>query len=86
MEEQYNILWNNNDEIGILNSYDKVKKLREEEKIICIPFGTSITSRRQNKTLVNPFIISKYDLIYLYHKKLVNFENIDLKNFLFIIR
>jgi tRNA-intron lyase len=81
MEEQYNILWNNNDEIGILNSYDKVKKLRDEHKIICKPFGTSITSRRQNKTLVNPFIISKYDLIYLYNKKLVNFENIDLKGF-----
>ena len=43
MEEQYNILWNNNDEIGILNSYDKVKKLRDEEKIICKPIGTSIT-------------------------------------------
>ena len=81
MEEQYNILWNNNDEIGILNSYDKVKKLRDEHKIICKPIGTSITSRRQNKTLVNPFIIYKYDLIYLYNKKLVNFENIDLKSF-----
>lgn len=81
MDDLYNINWNNNDEIGILNSYEKVKKLRENEKIIAKPIGTSITSRRQNKVLINPFILSKYDLFYLYNKKLINFTNIDLETF-----
>ena len=34
MDDLYNINWNNNDEIGILNSYEKVKKLRENEKLL----------------------------------------------------
>ena len=79
------IKWNSKIRMGIINDYKQVEEIRDKYKIICQPIGTPAISRRQNKLLIGPYIINKYDLFYLYENKyiLIDSEGVDdEKNFL----
>lgn len=88
MEDTFTIIkikWNSKTNIGITENYKLVENIRDKYKIICEPIGTPMTSRRQNKLLIGPYIINKYDMFYLYEKKyiIIDSDNIDdEKNFL----
>ena len=59
--------------------------MREKYKIVCEPIGTPAISKKQNKLLLGPYMINKYDLFYLYENKyiIINSKNVeDEKNFL----
>ena len=79
------IKWNIKIKMGIINDYKLVEEIRNKYKIICDPIGTPAISRRQNKLLIGPYMINKYDLFYLYENKyiLIDSDNLeDEKNFL----
>lgn len=88
MESTFDIIkikWNIKIKMGIVNDYKLVEKIRNNYKVICEPIGTPTISRRQNKLLVGPYMIHKYDLFYLYENKfiLIDSDNIEEeKNFL----
>ena len=79
------IKWNKKIKMGIINDYKLVEDIRNKYKIICDPIGTPLISRRQNKLLIGPYMINKYDLFFLYENKyiLIDSDNLeDEKNFL----
>jgi tRNA-intron lyase len=83
--EVIKIKWNSKNKMGIINDYKIVEEIRKKYKIICEPIGTPAISRRQNKLLIGPYILNKYDSFYLYENKhiLLDSEKIeDEKNFL----
>ena len=88
MEENFvmiKIKWNSKNKFGIINDYKMVEEIRTKYKIICEPIGTPAISRKQNKLLIGPYILNKYDLFFLYENKfiIIDTENIeDEKNFL----
>ena len=88
MEENFvmiKIKWNSKNKFGIINDYKMVEEIRSKYKIICEPIGTPAISRKQNKLLIGPYILNKYDLFFLYENKfiIIDSENIeDEKNFL----
>ena len=88
MEENFVIIkikWNSKNKFGIINDYKMVEEIRTKYKIICEPIGTPAISRKQNKLLIGPYILNKYDLFFLYENKfiIIDTENIeDEKNFL----
>ena len=79
------IKWNSKIKMGIINDYKLVEDMRKKHKIICESIGTPTISKRQNKLLIGPYMINKYDMFYLYENKhiLIDSDNIDdEKNFL----
>ena len=83
--EVIKIKWNSKNKMGIINDFKIVEEIRKKYKIICEPIGTPAISRRQNKLLIGPYILNKYDSFYLYENKhiLLDSEKIeDEKNFL----
>ena len=83
--EVIKIKWNSKNKMGIINDYKIVEEIRKKYKIICEPIGTPAISRRQNKLLIGPYILNKYDSFYLYENKhiLLDSEKIEEeKNFL----
>ena len=83
--EVIKIKWNSKNKMGIINDYKIVEQIRKKYKIICEPIGTPAISRRQNKLLIGPYILNKYDSFYLYENKhiLLDSEKIEEeKNFL----
>jgi len=79
------IKWNSKNKMGIINDYKIVEDMRKKYKIICEPIGTPAISSKQNKLLIGPYMLNKYDLFYLYENKyiLIDSENIEEeKNFL----
>ena len=88
MEDNFvmiDIKWNSKNKMGIINDYALVEEMREKYKIVCEPIGTPAISKKQNKLLIGPYMINKYDLFYLYENKyiLINSKNVeDEKNFL----
>lgn len=79
------IKWNSKNKMGIINDYKIVEDMRKKYKIICEPIGTPAISSKQNKLLIGPYMINKYDLFYLYENKyiIINSKNVeDEKNFL----
>ena len=79
------IKWNSKNKMGIINDYKIVEDMRKKYKIICEPIGTPAISSKQNKLLIGPYMLNKYDLFYLYGNKyiLIDSENIEEeKNFL----
>ena len=79
------IKWNSKIKMGIIKDYKLVEEMRNKYKIICEPIGTPAISRRQNKLLIGPYMINKYDLFFLYENKfiVIDSDNIeDEKNFL----
>lgn len=71
--------------MGIINDYKLVEEIRNKYKIICEPIGTPAISRRQNKLLIGPYMINKYDLFYLYENKYIFIDSEDIndeKNFI----
>ena len=67
--EVIKIKWNSKNKMGIINDYKIVEEIRKKYKIICEPIGTPAISRRQNKLLIGPYILNKYDSFYLYENK-----------------
>lgn len=88
MEDNFvmiDIKWNSKNKMGIINDYALVEEMREKYKIVCEPIGTPAISKKQNKLLIGPYMINKYDLFYLYENKyiIINSKNVeDEKNFL----
>lgn len=88
MEDNFvmiDIKWNSKNKMGIINDYALVEEMREKYKIVCEPMGTPAISKKQNKLLIGPYMINKYDLFYLYENKyiIINSKNVeDEKNFL----
>ena len=79
------IKWNSKNKMGIVNDYKIVEEMRKKYKIICEPIGTPAISSKQNKLLIGPYMLNKYDLFYLYENKsiIIDSENIEEeKNFL----
>ena len=79
------IKWNNKIKMGIIKDYKLVEEIRNNYKIICEPIGTPAISKRQNKLLIGPYMINKYDLFFLYENKfiLIDSDKVeDEKNFL----
>ena len=79
------IKWNSKNKMGIINDYKIVEEMRKKYKIICEPIGTPAISSKQNKLLIGPYMLNKYDLFFLYENIfiIIDSENIeDEKNFL----
>ena len=79
------IKWNSKNKMGLINDYKLVEEMRNKYKIICEPIGTPAISSKQNKLLIGPYILNKYDLFFLYENKyiIIDSENLeDEKNFL----
>ena len=79
------IKWNSKNKMGIINDYKIVEEMRKKYKIICEPIATPAISSKQNKLLIGPYMLNKYDLFFLYENKfiIIDSENIEEeKNFL----
>ena len=79
------IKWNSKIKMGIINDYKLVEEIRNNYKIICDPIGTPVISKMQNKLLIGPYMINKYDLFFLYENKyiIIDSDNVqDEKNFI----
>ena len=88
MESSFTLIkikWNSKIKMGIINDYKLVEEIRNNYKIICDPIGTPAISKMQNKLLIGPYMINKYDLFFLYENKyiIIDSDNIqDEKNFI----
>ena len=73
------IKWNSKNKMGIINDYKIVEEMRKKYKIICEPMGTPAISSKQNKLLIGPYMLNKYDLFFLYENKfiIIDSENIE---------
>jgi len=73
------IKWNSKNKMGIINDYKIVEEMRKKYKIICEPIGTPAISSKQNKLLIGPYMLNKYDLFFLYENKfiIIDSENIE---------
>ena len=73
------IKWSSKNKMGIVNDYKIVEEMRKKYKIICEPIGTPAISSKQNKLLIGPYMLNKYDLFYLYENKfiIIDSENIE---------
>ena len=60
--------WDNECNISYTSNYDFIEEIRNKFKIIAEPLGTPRSARKQNKVLIAPFLINKYDSLYLYEK------------------
>jgi hypothetical protein len=60
--------WDKNNQSAYFNDYSFCENLRKDFKIVVEAIGTPKTSRRQNKILIKPFILNKYEVFYLYEK------------------
>ena len=83
--EMIEIKWNSKIKMGIVKDYNIVEQIRDNYKIVCEPIGTPAISRKQNKLLIGPYMLNKYDLFFLYENKhiIINSEKVeDEKNFL----
>jgi hypothetical protein len=68
LDTKIEIKWNNIGKCGITNDYKIIEQLRKEYNIIGEGTGTLKSSRKQNKVLTAPFLISKYDIAFLLEK------------------
>ena len=62
------IKWDAISNTGYIYDLLFVESLRNNYKIIAEPIGTPKTSRRQNKILTKPFVLSKFETFYLHEK------------------
>lgn len=53
---------------GVTDNYILVEYIRNNHKIIAEPIGTPKTARRQNKILTKPFLLTKFEVMYLYSR------------------
>ena len=65
------IKWNSKIKMGIISDYKLVEEIRNNYKIVCEPIGTPAISKMQNKLLIGPYMINKYDLFFLYENKYI---------------
>ena len=66
--------------MGIINDYKLVEDMRKKYKVICEPIGTPTISKRQNKLLIGPYMINKYDMFYLYENKYILLDSDDIED------
>ena len=82
MEDNFLIIkikWNTKNKIGIINDYKIVEKIRKNYKIICEPIGTPSISSKQNKLLIGPYMVNKYDLFFLYENKYIIIDSNNIE-------
>lgn len=72
--EKIQINYNSISKIGTFTSPKHATFFREKFKILAEPIGTPITSRRQNKILIQPFVLFLYDIVYLYDNKAISID------------
>lgn len=75
------VKYNSNTKQGLITSHYDVSLLKDKFHIIAEPIGTPITSRKQNKILTSPFVISIYDLVYLYSNDIISIDELSLNQF-----
>ena len=68
VKDDIKIIWDHKSKQSLFFSYSSVKQIYEKEKIKVEGLGTPITSRKQNKLLINPFFLNKYETFYLIEK------------------
>ena len=67
-QNKFKINWDEEAMTGYFNNNTFAEQLRKDFFIIAEPIGTPKTSRRQNKILTKPFVLSKYEVFYLLEK------------------
>ena len=67
-QNKHKINWDEKSMTGYFQNYNFAEILRREHNILAEPIGTPKTSRRQNKILTKPFVLSKYEVFYLLEK------------------
>ena len=78
-DEFITVDWSPKNEVAFFNSHSLLKTLRDTYFILADPVGTPTISRKQNKILSHPFVLSKYDAFYLHslRKLLINANEKD---------
>jgi hypothetical protein len=71
------VFWDNDNESGYFYDISCIIILRQNFKIVVEAIGTPKTSRRQNKIMVQPFLLNKFELVYLYEKYLILISRSD---------
>ncbi len=65
---KYKVKWDENLQTGYSDDYNFIDYIRNNYKIIAEGIGTPKTSRRQNKILIKPFLLNKFEVTYLLEK------------------
>jgi len=68
LKVKFDIEWDNKSLCGIINDYQIVENIRKEYKIIAEGIGTLRKNSKQNKLLNKPFLLNKYEVMYLLEK------------------
>lgn len=72
IDKKIDLKWNHLNKISSFTQLSHSSLLREKFKIFADTSKTCITSKKQNKVLVPPFIISAFDTMYLFSLKAVD--------------
>ncbi len=65
LEKIFSLRWDNNSLTSYSDDYNFVEYIRDKFKIIAEAIGTPKIARKQNKTLIKPFILNKFETFYL---------------------
>jgi hypothetical protein len=68
LKVKFDVEWDKMGLCGIINDYQIVEKLRKEYKILAEGIGTLQKNSKQNKLLTKPFLLNKYEVMYLLEK------------------
>lgn len=66
MDNRIKVDWNIISQCALLFSQTEALILQQKNKIVAEAIGTPFISRRQNKVLAKPFIITLFDSFYLF--------------------
>jgi hypothetical protein len=67
-KKKYIIYWDNVGKNGITNDYELIDEIFINFRINSHGIGTAKYARRQNKLSIKPFILNKFDVLYLLEK------------------
>jgi hypothetical protein len=65
---KFKINWDKKSYTGYSDNYKFIEYIRSFHKIIAEGIGTPKSSRRQNKILLKPFLLNKFEITYLLEK------------------
>lgn len=80
--DKFSLRWDKNSLTSYSNDYKFAEYIRKNYFILAEAIGTPITARKQNKTLIKPFILNKFETFYLiemYFYKLIDFNPIMIQ-------
>ena len=75
MNEHLDLIWNVNTNSSLFTNCNNFFNIINKHRINPKAIGTSITSRKQNSILTQPFTLSLYETFYLYSLNVVIFVN-----------